>query len=309
MTREEKSQVIQDLTTTLADTNTTSSNLNNGIFNTNIKINNPSIFLNQLYEILYINGEATNQNSFTSVPYSIVSKYSNNSYYLNGQLGSYYLDNTDSQSLSLNGNNLSISNGNSVLLNYFDGLYSSLTGVPTLLSNFTNDVGFVTNDTMNKSVDCSNIDGATSNLCTIIDTDTTYTAGNYLSLLANDFSLNITELRDNLDLVYLQSEVDGSITNELQDLSLNGNILNITDGTGVDLSSLITLNTDNQTLSYSNGNITISGGNSVNISGVDTTLSESEVINYINNTKLNISVNGMTAENYNTTHYVIKWQN
>jgi len=67
------------------------------------------------------------------------------------------------------------------------------------LINFTNDVGYITNLTMNKSVLCSNIDGATSNLCTIVDTDTTYTAGGlYLYLAGTTFLFNETKINETI---------------------------------------------------------------------------------------------------------------
>lgn len=47
----------------------------------------------------------------------------------------------------------------------------------------------ITNSTMNHSVDCSNIDSSTSNLCTLVDTDTTYSAGNGISLSSTTFSV------------------------------------------------------------------------------------------------------------------------
>jgi len=58
------------------------------------------------------------------------------------------------------------------------------------LSEFNNDVGFVTNISMNKSIDCSNIDGATSNLCTIVDTDTQIPKW----IIDNDYLDNVSDV-------------------------------------------------------------------------------------------------------------------
>ncbi|MEE1974400.1 hypothetical protein, partial [Maribacter flavus] len=63
------------------------------------------------------------------------------------------------------------------------------------------------------------------------------------------------------------TEVDGSVTNELTDLSLSGNTLTLTNpatgGNSVDLSGFV--NTDSQTLSLSGTDLSISGGNTIDI--------------------------------------------
>ncbi len=71
---------------------------------------------------------------------------------------------------------------------------------------------------------------------------------------------------------YLTSftEVDGSVTNEIQDLNLTGDNLTITNNTSatsIDLSSYKD-NTDAQTLSLSGTNLSVSGGNSVDLNPV-----------------------------------------
>jgi hypothetical protein len=61
-----------------------------------------------------------------------------------------------------------------------------------------------------------------------------------------------------LDRTYLTAEVDGSVTNELQDLSLSGNTLSLTgDGTTVSLAAYV--NTDNQDLTLSNDTLYLDG--------------------------------------------------
>lgn len=60
-------------------------------------------------------------------------------------------------------------------------------------TNWDNSYGFITNNTMNKSVDCSNIDSATSNLCTLVDTNTIYNNATGIVLSAdNNFSIVTT---------------------------------------------------------------------------------------------------------------------
>lgn len=82
----------------------------------------------------------------------------------------------------------------------------------------------------------------------------------------------------------LETEVDGSTTNELQTIdtfSISSNTLSASlssDGEPakmVDLSPYLD-NTDAQTLSFSNPNISISNGNSVDISGIDTDTQRSD---------------------------------
>lgn len=79
-----------------------------------------------------------------------------------------------------------------------------------------------------------------------------------------------------IDGRYLESEVDGSTTNELQQLDtfgIFGNVLYASlssDGVPAKTASLAPYldNTDAQTLSFSNPNLSISGGNSVDISAL-----------------------------------------
>ena len=59
----------------------------------------------------------------------------------------YLTSQTDSQTLSISGKSLTISNGNSVTLPFFDGAYSSLSGRPTIPTNnnqLTNGAGYIT---------------------------------------------------------------------------------------------------------------------------------------------------------------------
>lgn len=94
---------------------------------------------------------------------------------------------------------------------------------------------------------------------------------------------DVTGLQTALD-AKLETEVDGSTTNELQTIdtfSISANTLSASlssDGEPaktVDLSPYLD-NTDAQTLSFSNPNISISNGNSVDISGIDTDTQRSD---------------------------------
>lgn len=124
----------------------------------------------------------------------------------------------------------------------FDGQFNSLSGQPVNVSHFINDAAYLTEE----------IDGSISN--EIQD----------LQLLENKLFITNNEAATNIDLSpylddtdtntqlseaevdamvenngYLNSEVDGSISNEIQDLELNGNTLSITNNetaTSIDLS-------------------------------------------------------------------------
>ncbi len=70
------------------------------------------------------------------------------------------------------------------------------------------------------------------------------------------------------DETFQSLESDGSATNEIQDLSLSGNILTLSqDPSGVDLTPFLD-NTDAQSLSFTSPNLSISGGNSVDLSAL-----------------------------------------
>ena len=80
---------------------------------------------------------------------------------------------------------------------------------------------------------CGNITGATSNLCILVNTDTTYTAGTNLSLVGTEFRLDTSAVKNWLDLFY---EVIGrNIFN--QNLNTTDNVtfarINATDWTNV----------------------------------------------------------------------------
>jgi len=95
-----------------------------------------------------------------------------------------------------------------------------------------------------------------------------------LSLLATQTALEDTATAIRADIPdvsgFVSTEVDGSITNEIQDLQLNGNILTITNNgtaTSIDLSSYID-NTDAQNLTLNGTTLEISGGTNANLSSL-----------------------------------------
>ena len=139
---------------------------------------------------------------------------------------SAYLDNTDAQTLSLIGTTLSISNANNVLFtgwdtdasNDFSGNYNDLSNLPTLFDGNYNSL---------------------SNLPTLFDS-------NWSSLTGT--APNVSVFNNDAGYLTFFTEIDGDITNEIQDLQLDGNILTITDnGTATEIDLELYLdNTDTQ---------------------------------------------------------------
>jgi hypothetical protein len=164
------------------------------------------------------------------------------------------------QDLDLTGNTLSIENGNSVDLSaYLDNTDTQLTEAE--VDAYANNNGYLTVE----------VDGDVTN--EIQDLDLT---GNTLSI-ENGNSVDLSAYLDNTDTQlteaevdayannngYLTVEVDGDVTNEIQDLSLIGNTLSLSgDATTIDLSTYL----DNQNLELDGNFLSIEDGNSVDLS-------------------------------------------
>jgi hypothetical protein len=141
---------------------------------------------------------------------------------------------TDSQTLSVNGNQLSISNGNSVSLPQ-DGDGNSSNEIQTLSLN-------------GNQLNLSNGGGSVT-LSAGTDSQTLSVSGNQISI-------------SNGNSVTIPQDGDGSSSNEIQTLSLNGNQLSLSNGGG---SVTLSGGSDSQTLTVNGNQLTISNGNSVNI--------------------------------------------
>lgn len=135
--------------------------------------------------------------------------------------------------------------------------------------------------TLNGATNTVTIDGSavTGESTTVSDTpeiDLTLTGSDITAAIVLG-SIDETKLdvstNASLDLAdsALQAEVDGSTTNELQDLTLATNTLSITQdptpGAEIDLSPYLD-NTDGQTLSFTDPNLSITGGNSVDLTAL-----------------------------------------
>lgn len=105
----------------------------------------------------------------------------------------------------------------------------------------------------------------------------------------NNFDFTVEAALSNYtnDIGFLTAEVDGSISNELQTISLATNTLSLSDGGGsVDLSPYLD-NTDDQTLSLVTNTLSIEDGNSVDLSGYVNT--DNQTLSLVTNT---LSISG-----------------
>ena len=159
-----------------------------------------------------------------------------------------YLDNTDNQTLSITGNQLNISGGNSVSLPP-DGDSDSNNEI----QNITRSGSTVTLSNGGGSVSINDADAnPTNELQTLIQSGTQVTLSNGGGTIS---------VADN----------DNSSSNEIQNLGLSGNTLSISGGNNVSLAGFV--NTDNQNLSSTgsgtNRTINITGGTGTTINVAD----------------------------------------
>ena len=259
--------VVLEKMPSLTSSNILSSNVNimtsnvNNITTTASIVNSISNSINASNQLITtVNGIESapvvlpNQN-FTEIDASVTNELqilsqSGNTISLSNGGGSFVLPtftdtDTDAQSLTLTGNNLSISNGNSVTLPIFTEVDASVTnelqtlsqaGNTVTLSNgggsfvlptFTEVDASVTNElqTLSQSgntVTLSN-GGGTFVLPTFTDTD-----AQALTLTGNNLSIS----NGNSVTLPTFTEVDGSVTNELQTISQTGNIVTLSNGGG-----------------------------------------------------------------------------
>nr|MQY78372.1 hypothetical protein [Bacteroidota bacterium] len=180
---------------------------------------------------------------------------------------------SDDQVLSLEGNILSISNGNSVTL-YFDDAdadpeneiqYLTLLGDSLLitkgngvkLSDFVDDADAdPSNELQNLSLDEYTLSISKGNMVTLRDSvrDDDADPGNEIQTLLKNGN-TITLSKGGGTVIDEVNDADPDPTNEIQDLQLNGNILTITINdtpTEIDLSDYLD-NTDDQQISYDPG--------------------------------------------------------
>jgi hypothetical protein len=138
------------------------------------------------------------------------------------------------QTLSKTGSIISLTNGGNVTV--FDGNYNNLSNTPTIptkTSDLTNDSGFLTTE----------VDGSTTNELQVLSlsNDTIYlTSGGYV-VLPNGFDGDYSSLTNTPaipsktsdltnDSGFLTAEIDGSISNELQAMSISNDTIYLSSG-------------------------------------------------------------------------------
>ncbi|MEP0937335.1 MAG: hypothetical protein ABJH00_07340, partial [Cyclobacteriaceae bacterium] len=173
------------------------------------------------------------------------------------------------QNLSFDGSNLNISSGTGLDVSGwdtnssddFDGDYGSLTNqptIPTATSQLTNDSGFVTsaddadadasNELQNLSFDGSNLNISSGTGLDVSGWDTNSSDdfdGDYGSLTNQPTIPTATsQLTNDSGFVTSADDADADASNELQNLSFDGSNLNISSGTGLDVSGWDTDSSD-----------------------------------------------------------------
>ena len=161
--------------------------------------------------------------------------------------------------------------------NIFSGDYNDLNNLPTNVSHFTNDAGYLATE----------VDGSITNeiQALSLSNDTVFLSdGGFIKLpvLAVGFNGQYTSLigaptnvsHFTNDAGYLTTEVDGSITNEIQTMTFSNDSLHLTSGGDVDLSGFdnsaaIATNATNITTNTS-GIATNATGISTNATGIST---------------------------------------
>jgi len=159
-----------------------------------------------------------------------VDAYADNNGYLEVEIDGSITN--EIQDISLSGSDLSISSGSTIDLSSID------TDTNTQLTESQVDAYADNNGYLETEVDGS----ITNELQTIIKFGNTVTLSNSGGSFT-DSDTQLTEVQvdafaDNNG--YLETEVDGSITNEIQDISLSGSDLTISSGSTIDLSSIDT---------------------------------------------------------------------
>ena len=193
-------------------------------------------------------------------------------------------DNWGAQVVQVDGTTIT-GDGDLLPLSGFDGQYSSLTGAPTNVSSFTNDVPYLTSFT--------EVDGSITN-----ELQNLSTAGNSINISSGTGTTISSVAPTTGDYLYWnglnwvsQPIVAGS---DNQDLQLAGNSLSLTnDATPVDLSPFMD-NTDAQTLTYNSGAqaLSISGGNVITLVVDDADANATNEIQTLSFATPNLTISG-----------------
>lgn len=174
---------------------------------------------------------------------------------------------TDDQVLSFDGNNISISGGNTVNISTLNKPHQ-LTVIGDTLSILGGNKVVMRNQIQDLQLDINNKLKITKNtIATEIDLSRFLDDKQTLAFNSTDNHLTING-GNTVDLSSLKNDADADPANELQDLNLSGNILTITNKTSpasINLGPYLD-NTDNQTLSYNSATNTLSLTNGGSVS-------------------------------------------
>ena len=207
-----------------------------GLINLNIGSENDLSVVDWSADIYFIeisvNSTVMGTSQLLSVPYAMNAKTAETVDYANvtntPTIPSDLSDLTDNTNLLFDRDYNSLSN----LPTLFDGQWSSLTGTTPNVGIFNNDAGYLTSFTELDPNFTTNFDLTSASNGDLLQ----YNGTKFVKFTPN----------------YLTSEVDGSVTNEIQDLELTSNTLKITNNTSatnIDLSTYL----DDQTVTFTNG--------------------------------------------------------
>ncbi|MEX0811787.1 MAG: hypothetical protein WD048_06195, partial [Chitinophagales bacterium] len=156
---------------------------------------------------------------------------------------------TDDQVISISNDTVYLEDGGFVKLpEGFSGDYNDLTNAPTNVSSFVNDVNYITNSDISDNDSTNEL----QNLQGFIN-------GTVLTIAINDGDSAIVNLAGLID------GLDADSTNELQNISISGDTIFLSDGGSILLPSG-TVNTDDQILSIQNDSLFIEDGNGLPLS-------------------------------------------
>ncbi len=199
-----------------------------------LRISNDTVYLSNGGFAKLPAGFDGNYNNLTNKPTNI-STFSNDAGYLTSFTEVDGSVTNELQTLRISNDTIYLSNGGFAKLPAgFDGNYNNLTNKPTAVSSFSNDAGYLTSFT--------EVDGSITNeIQTLrISNDTIYLSNGGFAKLPAGFDGNYNSLTNkptavssfSNDAGYLTSftEVDGSVTNELQTLRISNDTIYLSNG-------------------------------------------------------------------------------
>ncbi|MEQ8364905.1 MAG: hypothetical protein RH948_18675 [Cyclobacteriaceae bacterium] len=214
--------------------------------------------------------------------------------------------NTDNQTLNVTGSSLSISGGNTVNLSGIDTDDQTLSLSGTNLSIAGGNSVDISSIDTNTQLSEAEVDAFVSNNG-FISAEVDGSITNEIQNISSTGAAGNISISSGATLNLNVNDADANPTNEIQDLNLSGNILTITNNgsaTTIDLSPFSGTNTDNQTISLSGSNLSITGGNTVDISSVDTD-TDDQTLNLVGSTLSIADGNSVSLSSVNTDNQTL----